>query len=91
MKLFTIIKSLIVLLFLVLMVFFVFENNDPVHVWIPFFKGRHIGLIYIMLAFYVIGITNALWVVAFIGAERRKRMKLQNVPVTEQSLFEDEA
>ena len=87
----TVIKLIVGLIFLLLIVFFVFENNDPVQIWIPFFKGRHINLIYIIVAFYLIGISNALWMVALIGAERRKRMKLAEIPESEQSLFEDEA
>jgi len=73
------------------MVFFVFENLDPVTIWIPLFKGRHIGLIYIILAFYLVGITNALWIVTFIGIERKKRAKLEEIPDKDKSLFEDEA
>jgi len=73
-----------------LMVFFVFENLDPVTIWIPLIKERHFGLIYIILVFYVIGISNAFWVITLVGAQRKKMMKSREVPESEQSLFEDE-
>ena len=86
----TVIKIVAGLLLLILMVFFVFENLDPVTIWIPLVKGRHFGLIYIILAFYLLGITNSLWVLNIIGARRKRRMKLQEKSDSEQSLFEGE-
>jgi len=86
----TVIKIIAGLIFLMLMVFFVFENLDPVTIWLPLIKDRHFGLIYIILAFYLLGASNAFWVITYAGAKRRKKMKLQVVPDSEQSLFEDE-
>ena len=87
----TIIKIITFIIILFMLVFFVFENIDPVPIWIPLFKGRHIGLIYIIVAFYILGAVNALWMVTVIGNERKKKLKLQEIPEHEQSLFEDEA
>jgi len=86
----TVVKMIAGLLFLILIIFFVFENLDPVMIWIPFIKDRHFGLIYIILVFYLLGISNAFWVITFVGAERKKRLKLKEIPEAEQSLFEDE-
>ena len=86
----TVMKIVAGLIFLILLVFFVFENLDPVTIWIPMVRGRHFGLIYIILAFYLLGASNAFWMITYIGAERRKRLKLKVVPESEQSLFEDE-
>lgn len=90
MRISTVLKIIAAIIVLILMVFFVFENLDPVTIWIPLIKDRSFGLIYILLVFYALGVTNALWVVTFIGAQRKRRMKLQEVPDKEQSLFEDE-
>jgi len=90
MRISTLIKIIAGLIFLMLMVFFVFENLDPVTIWIPLVKDRHFGLIYIIFAFYLLGITNAFWMVTVVGSQRKKRMKLKVVPEGEQSLFEDE-
>ena len=90
MKFLTVIKIFIILLLVMLMVFFVFENLEPVTVWIPLFKGRHFGLIYIILASYVWGIANTLWMVTYIGSQRKKILKSKVIPEGEQSLFEDE-
>jgi uncharacterized integral membrane protein len=87
----TVIKIILVLLFLILMVFFVFENIDPVTIWIPLFKGRHIGLIYIILVSYVLGMSSSFWIITLVGIERKRRIKLEAIPEGEQSLFEDEA
>ena len=91
MKTTTIIKIAAGLIVLILMVFFVYENLDPIPIWIPFVKGRHFGLIYIILTFYLIGATNAAWVMVLIGRHRRRRAKLEEVPEHKQMLFEDEA
>ena len=90
MKFSTVIKIIAGLVFLMLMVFFIFENLDPVTIWIPLVKDRHFGLIYIILAFYLLGASNAFWMITYVGSERKKRMKLKVVPEGEQSLFEDE-
>lgn len=87
----TVIKIILGLVFLILMVFFVFENLDPVTIWIPLFKGRHIGLIYIIVLFYALGMTSSFWIMTLIGIGQRRKMKLEEVPESEQSLFEDEA
>ena len=86
----TVLKIIAGLIFLMLLVFFVFENLDPVVIWLPLIKDRHFGLIYIILACYLLGASNAFWMITAIGAQRKKRMKLQAVPDHEQSLFEDE-
>src|ERR1035437_6878880 len=87
----TVIKIILGLIFLILTVFFVFENIDPVTIWIPLFKGRHIGLIYIIFVFYVLGMSSSFWIITLLGIQRKRRMKLEEIPDSEQSLFEDEA
>ncbi|MBF0489288.1 MAG: hypothetical protein HQL15_01540 [Candidatus Omnitrophica bacterium] len=87
----TVIKIIFFLLFLILMVFFVFENIDPVPIWIPMFKGRHFGLIYIILASYVLGASNAFWVITLIHRERKKKQKLEeSASEKEEVLFEED-
>ena len=86
----TIIKIIVGFIFLVLMVFFVFENIDPVPIWIPMFKVRQIGLIYIILGAYLIGASNAFWVLTIIANERKRRAKLEEIPEKDQALFEEE-
>jgi uncharacterized integral membrane protein len=86
----TVIKIISFILFLVLMIFFVFENLDPVTIWIPLFKGRHIGLIYIILVSYAFGLSSAMWGMTFFRAEMRRRQRQEEVPEEDQPLFEDE-
>ncbi|MBF0531977.1 MAG: hypothetical protein HQL23_02650 [Candidatus Omnitrophica bacterium] len=86
----TVIKIIFGVLFLLLMVFFIFENLDPVPIWIPMFKGRRIGMIYIILASYVFGFATAMWGMTVIGREIKRQQKAAEVPESEQALFEDE-
>jgi len=90
MRISTVLKVIAGIIVLILMAFFVFENLDPVTIWIPMIKDRSFGLIYIILVFYALGVSNAIWVITIIGAHRRKRMKLEVVAGHDQSLFEDE-
>ena len=87
----TVIKIIAGLIVLILMVFFVFENNEPVTIWIPLIKDRHFGLIYIILTFYVLGMSSAFWIITLIGMDRKRKLRIQQIPDSEQSLFEDEA
>ncbi len=87
----TVLKIIAGLIILILMVFFVFENNEPVTIWIPLIKDRQFGLIYIIGAFYILGMTSAFWMITLIGIARKRRAKLEVLPDKEQSLFEDEA
>ena len=87
----TVLKIIAGIVVLIMMVFFVFENLDPVMIWIPLFKGRHIGLIYIIMLFYILGMTSSFWIMTMLGIKRKKMMKLAEIPDSEQSLFEDEA
>ena len=91
MRTMTIIKVIFTFFCLMLMGFFVYENLEPIPIWIPFVKDRHIGLIYIILIVYLIGVFNAVWAVIWIGGQRKKRMKLEEIPEHEQVLFEDGA
>ncbi|MBF0384275.1 MAG: hypothetical protein HQL27_00235 [Candidatus Omnitrophica bacterium] len=77
-------------LLVILLVFFIFENVDPVRIWIPLFKGRHIGLIYIILASFFLGVISTLWTFTIIGGEIKRRKKLEELPEDEKPLFEDE-
>ena len=90
MRISTVLKIIAGLFILMLMVFFVFENLDPVTIWIPLIKERSFGLIYILAVFYILGVSNAFWVITFIGARRKRNMKLHAVADRDQSLFEGE-
>ncbi|MBF0477902.1 MAG: hypothetical protein HQL26_00300 [Candidatus Omnitrophica bacterium] len=83
----------IIAIFFVVMLagMFIFENIDPVPIWIPFFKGRRFGLIFIILASYILGVLTAVWVMKRIGANMKKQIKLRELAEEEEELFEDEA
>ncbi|MBF0521954.1 MAG: hypothetical protein HQL24_02740 [Candidatus Omnitrophica bacterium] len=90
MRMLTVMKVIGIILGLVLMVFFIFENTDPVTIWIPLFKGRHIGLIYIIWAAYLLGMLNAFWIITLVGARLKKKRKMEAIPEGEEVLFQDE-
>ena len=91
MKLMTVIKIILGLLFIVFFGMFVFENIDPVRIWIPLFKGRQCGLIYIILVSYIIGVSNMFWFMVHFGAKMKSKQKLREVEDEGGELFEDEA
>ncbi|MBF0123279.1 MAG: hypothetical protein HQL21_07755 [Candidatus Omnitrophica bacterium] len=87
----TVLKIILGFLVLVLLVFFVFENLDPVRIWIPLFKGRQCGLIYIIGVSYLIGVSNMFWLMVHFGARMKKKQAAKEVTEDGQELFEDEA
>ena len=91
MKISTVLKIVALLLVLVFLVMFVFENLDPVRIWIPLFKGRQCGLIFIILTAYLIGMSNAVWIMARISAVMKKKQKASEAAQEKEELFEDEA
>ena len=92
MKLTTVFKIILGLLFVVFLGMFIFENIDPVRIWIPLFKGRQCGLIYIILVSYVIGVSNMFWFMVHFGSKMKRKQKLTELKEQEQEqeLFEDE-
>ncbi|MBF0569188.1 MAG: hypothetical protein HQL18_00205 [Candidatus Omnitrophica bacterium] len=91
MKVATVLKIIAGLLVVVFFGFFVFENLDPVRIWLPLIKNRQCGLIYIIAISYIIGLSNMFWLMVHFGA-RMKRKQQEGAAVEEgQELFEDEA
>ncbi|MBF0594570.1 MAG: hypothetical protein HQL22_06350 [Candidatus Omnitrophica bacterium] len=91
MKINLILKILAFILFLLFMGMFIFENLDPVRIWIPFFKGRQFGLIYIIGITYVIGLSNMFWVMVHFGARMKRKQQAVEAEEDDGELFEDEA
>ncbi|MBF0479892.1 MAG: hypothetical protein HQL26_10460 [Candidatus Omnitrophica bacterium] len=91
MKASQVLKIILVFFLLMLLGMFIFENIDPVPIWIPFFKGRRFGLIFIIVLFYILGALSAVWVMSRIGANMKKKMKLRELSEEDEELFEDEA
>lgn len=79
------------LLIVTLVGMFIFENLEPVKIWIPLFKGRRYGLVFIILTAYLLGVFSAIWIMLSVGFKRRKKRKLLELAEEqEQELFEDE-
>ncbi|MBF0330855.1 MAG: hypothetical protein HQL17_02880 [Candidatus Omnitrophica bacterium] len=89
MKIATVIKIIVGLLFIVFIGMFIFENLDPVRIWIPLFKNRQCGLIYIIAASYLIGVSNMFWFMVHFGSKMKKKEKVAEIE-DGQELFEDE-
>ncbi len=90
MKISTVVKIITLLLLLTFLGMFIFENLDPVPIWIPLFKGRHCGLIFIILAAYLAGASNSVWVMTHISARIKKKQKMRELMDENAELFEDE-
>ena len=73
MKKMTVIKGVMLFLIAVFLVMFVIENFDPVPLYIPFLKGRNVGMMYIVLAAYLLGFATAFIAMRNIGAGDRKK------------------
>ncbi|MBF0386928.1 MAG: hypothetical protein HQL20_03635 [Candidatus Omnitrophica bacterium] len=91
MKIKLILKIIAVLLFLLFMGMFIFENLEPVRIWIPFFKGRQCGLIIIIAISYLLGLSNMFWVMVHFGSKMRKKRQALEAKEDDGELFEDEA
>ncbi|MBF0503614.1 MAG: hypothetical protein HQL14_00790 [Candidatus Omnitrophica bacterium] len=91
MKVKTVIKIIAGLLAIILLGFFIFENSDPVRIWLPLIKNRQCGLIYIIAISYLLGISNMFWLMTHFGAKLKQRRKLAESTEEGQELFEDEA
>ena len=91
MKIQTVLKIIALLLAVIFLGMFIFENLDPVPIWIPLFKGRHCGLIYIIVVSYLIGLSNMFWFMVHMGSRMKKKKQLNEPADDEQELFEDEA
>ncbi|MEI6437207.1 MAG: hypothetical protein WCO69_00480 [Candidatus Omnitrophota bacterium] len=86
-----ILKIIAFLLAALFMGMFVFENLDPVRIWIPFFKGRQCGLIIIIAVSYVIGASNMFWMMVHFGSRMNRKAKAVAAEEDDGELFEDEA
>lgn len=91
MKVSTVLKIALFLLVFTLFGMFIFENLDPVSIWIPLFKGRQFSLILIIAIAYFLGVSNAVWVMLHFGAKMRKRQKMLEAEAEQSEvLFEDD-
>ncbi len=91
MKITTVFKIILGLLAIVFMGMFVFENIDPVRIWIPLFKGRQCGLIYIIAVSYLLGVSNMFWFMVHFGSKMKRKKKALEDQIEEgQELFQDE-
>ncbi|MBF0511559.1 MAG: hypothetical protein HQL13_04430 [Candidatus Omnitrophica bacterium] len=91
MKVKTVIKIIAGLLAVIFLGFFIFENSDPVRIWLPLVKNRQCGLIYIIMISYLLGISNMFWIMTHFGARMKQKRKLSENVEEGQELFEDEA
>ncbi|MBF0571462.1 MAG: hypothetical protein HQL12_06270 [Candidatus Omnitrophica bacterium] len=91
MKVKTVIKIIAGILAFIFLGFFVFENSDPVRIWIPLIKNRQCGLIYIIAISYLLGISNMFWLMTHFGAKMKKKRQVSESTEEGQELFEDEA
>ncbi|MBF0486453.1 MAG: hypothetical protein HQL16_08070 [Candidatus Omnitrophica bacterium] len=92
MKVQTVIKIIAGLVAVIFFGFFVFENLDPVRIWLPLIKNRQCGLIYIILVSYLLGVSNMFWLMVHFGSRMKRKQKiLEEAAEDGQELFEDEA
>lgn len=91
MKIQLILKIVAVLLAFLFLGMFIFENFEPVRIWIPFLKNRQCGLIIIIAVSYVIGASNMFWVMVHFGAQMKRRKLAVETKEDDGELFEDEA
>lgn len=89
MRVFLLIKIMILLIVLIFMFLFFTENMDPVKIYFPVIRGRHIGLVFIMFGSYCMGILSTLLSVWILGIKIKKRRKLSEAN-EEEELFEEE-
>ncbi|MBF0494524.1 MAG: hypothetical protein HQL28_05275 [Candidatus Omnitrophica bacterium] len=85
-------RVVFLVLILLFMVMFFVENMDPVQVYFPMIKGRHCGLIFIMMGSYFMGVLSSFLFITIIGGKIRKKMK-PKAPAEEQEeeeLFDEE-
>lgn len=91
MKVTLVIKIIVLLFILTFMVMFFIENRDPVPMYFPIIKARHVGLTFIMLGAYAMGIASSALFITLIGAKIKKKRKLQELLEEEKGeLFEEE-
>jgi len=90
MKIKLILKILAFLLFALFMGMFIFENFEPVRIWIPFLKNRQCGLIIIIGVSYVIGASNMFWVMVHFGSLMKRKQQAVAAEEDDGELFQDE-
>jgi len=89
MKKMSAIKGVMLFLIVVFLVMFIIENFDPVPLYIPFLKGRNVGMMYIVLAAYLLGAATVLVAMRNVGAGDRKKRELNKDDVSEE-LYDEE-
>ena len=89
MKKISVIKGVMLFLIAVFLVMFIIENFDPVPLYIPFLKGRNIGMMFIILAAYILGAATVFMAMRNIGAGERKR-KESDEPDESEELYDEE-
>ena len=72
----TVIKGVILFLAALFLVMFIIENFDPVPLYVPFLKGRKIGMMFIILAAYILGAATVFMAMRNVGAGDRKKKKI---------------
>lgn len=89
MRVLALIKIIMLLIILIFMLLFFTENMDPVKIYFPVLRGRHIGLVFIMFGSYCMGILSTLLFIGILGRKIKKRRE-RSESDEEEELFEEE-
>ena len=76
MKKMNMIKGVMLFLAALFLVMFIVENFDSVPLYVPFLKGRKIGMMFIILAAYILGAATVFVAMRNVGVGDRKKRKL---------------
>ena len=83
-------KIIVIFLMVTFTVMFFIENMDSVPIYFPILKGHKVGLIFIMLGSYFMGMLTMFGIINGVGAKIRKKRKLEELNENEEELFEEE-
>lgn len=76
MKKISVIKGVMLFLAALFLAMFIIENFDPVPLYIPFLKGRKVGMMFIILAAYILGAATVFVAMRNIGVGNRKKSEV---------------
>jgi uncharacterized integral membrane protein len=76
MKKISVIKGVMLFLAALFLAMFIIENFDPVPLYIPFLKGRKVGMMFIILAAYILGAATVFVAMRNIGVGNRKKSEI---------------
>ena len=82
-------KIIIILLMLTFTVMFFIENMDPVPMYFPIIKIRKVGLTFILVTSYFMGVLTTLAIITTVGVKARKKRKLRESSEDQEQLFEE--